>query len=189
MYQDLIISGFGGQGVLVIGRLLSYAAMRENKYVTFLPSYGPIMRGGTAHCTVVISSRPIGSPIIHKPLSAILMNVPSVLKFEGKVKPGGLVLYNSDLVDRTMSKRGNMEKVFVPATTIAQKVGSDRVANMVLAGAFIERTKVVSFDSASASILEAVGERHRDFVHLDEEALRMGVEFVRSGMSAGLKKN
>ncbi|MFQ5957420.1 MAG: 2-oxoacid:acceptor oxidoreductase family protein [Candidatus Brocadiales bacterium] len=182
MYQDLIISGFGGQGILAIGRLLAYAAMSEEKYVTFLPSYGPIMRGGTANCTVVVSSKPVGSPIVRNPRFAILMNVPSVVSFEERVKTGGLVLYNSDLVDKTNSNREDVDKVFIPANKLAEEMGSGRVANMVLTGAFIEITSIVALESAVRCLGEIVSEKHIDLMHADEAALRKGSVFARDGV-------
>ncbi|MFQ5863511.1 MAG: 2-oxoacid:acceptor oxidoreductase family protein [Candidatus Brocadiales bacterium] len=179
MYHDLIISGFGGQGILAIGRLLAHAAMREDKYVTFLPSYGPIMMGGTANCTVVVSSKPIGSPIVRNPQSAILMNAPSVVSFEERVKTGGLILYNSDLVDKANSKRVDVDKVFIPANKLAEEIGSGRVANMVLMGAFIEITGAVALESAVKCLKEVAGEKHMDLIHADEVALRKGSVFAR----------
>ncbi|HHT9120882.1 MAG TPA: 2-oxoacid:acceptor oxidoreductase family protein [Candidatus Hypogeohydataceae bacterium YC41] len=181
MYTDLIISGFGGQGVLIIGRLLSYAAMREDRYVTFFPAYGPIMLGGEAHCTVVISTKQIGSPVVRNPLTAIVMNLPSLLSLEPKVKPGGFLIVNSDLVYRSHSKREDIRKIFIPANSIAERIGSGRVASMVALGAYIEATKVVSLESAILCLNKVVTEKHREFVHLDEEALKQGAEFVRAG--------
>lgn len=184
MYQDLIVSGFGGQGVLVIGRLLAHAAMTEGKHVTFFPSYGPIMRGGTANCTVVVSSgKPIGSPILRNPQAAILMNLPSVAGFEEKVKTGGLILYNSDLVNEADSKRADVSKVFIPANTLGEEAGSGMAANMVMMGAFIEITHVVGIDSALGSLKEVVGERHIDLSQADKAALIKGSEFAKTCIS------
>lgn len=179
MYHDVVISGFGGQGILAIGRLLAHAAMVENKYVTFLPSYGPIMRGGAANCMVVVSSKPIGSPIIRNPQSAILMNAPSVAGFEKGVKTGGLILYNSDLIDKADSNRIDVDRVFIPANKLAGEAGSDRAANMVMMGAFVEMTGVVKLESAISCIKEVVSEKHMDLMRADEEALRKGSLLVR----------
>lgn len=178
MYHDLIISGFGGQGILAIGRLLAHAAMMEGKHVTFLPSYGPIMRGGTANCTVVVSSRPIGSPIIRNPHSAIIMNAPSVTCFEHRVRPGGLILYNSDLIDEKDSKRVDVEKLFIPANRLAEEAGSGRAASMIMMGAFIEITGVVGLGSAIKCLNEVIGERHIDLLQVDETALMKGSEYA-----------
>ena len=179
MYTDLMVSGFGGQGVLIAGRLLSYAAMRENRYVTFFPAYGPIMRGGEAHCTVVISTRLIGSPVVRNPLTAIVMNLPSLLSLEPRVKPGGLLIANADLADRSHSRREDIKKIFVPANTIAEGIGSGRVASMVALGAYIEATGAVTLQSAMSCLDKIITEKHREFLHLDEEALKRGAEFVR----------
>ncbi len=183
MYHDLLVSGFGGQGILAAGRLLAHAAMAENKHVTFLPSYGPIMRGGTANCTVVVSTKPIGSPVIRSPQSAILMNTPSVSCFEKRVKAGGLILYDSDLVDETESKREDVNKVVIPANALAEEAGSGRVANMIMMGAFIEITDVVGIESAVGCLKEIVGERHLDLFQADERALLKGSEFARDNVS------
>ncbi len=179
MYHDLIISGFGGQGILIIGRLLAHAAMVENRHVTFLPSYGPIMRGGTANCTVVVSSKPIGSPIVRNPRYAILMNAPSVAGLEGRVKTGGLVLYNSNLVDEADSRRVDVDRVFIPANGLAEEIGSGMVANMVMMGAFIQLTGVVTLESAVACLKEVVSEKYMDLLHANEAALREGSAFVK----------
>ncbi|MEE9584802.1 MAG: 2-oxoacid:acceptor oxidoreductase family protein [Candidatus Brocadiales bacterium] len=179
MYQDLIISGFGGQGILAMGRLLAHAAMAENKHVTFLPSYGPIMRGGTAHCMVTISSKPIGAPIVRNPQSAILMNTPSVAGFEGRVKAGGLILYNSDLIDRADTKREDVNKVFIPANKLAEEEGTDRVVNMVMIGAFIEITQAVGIESAIGCLKDVIGEKHIDLFQTDRAALIRGSEFAK----------
>ena len=179
MYTDLMVSGFGGQGVLIAGRLLSYAAMRENRHVTFFPAYGPIMRGGEAHCTVVISTKLIGSPVVRNPLTAIVMNLPSLLNLEPRVKPGGLLIANADLAERSHSRREDIKKIFVPANTIAEGIGSGRVASMVALGAYIEATGAVSLQSAIICLDKIITEKHREFLHLDEEALKQGAEFLK----------
>lgn len=179
MYIDLMVSGFGGQGVLIAGRLLSYAAMRENRYVTFFPAYGPIMRGGEAYCTVVISARLIGSPVVRNPLTAIVMNLPSLLSLEPRVKPGGLLIANADLADRSHSRREDIKKIFVPANTIAEGIGSGRVASMVALGAYIEATGAVTLQDTISCLDKIITEKHREFLHLDEEALRQGAEFLK----------
>ncbi len=180
MYIDLIISGFGGQGILLAGRLLSYAAMRENKYVTFFPAYGPVMRGGEANCTVVISTKMIGSPVVRNPRTVIAMNLPSLLSLEPRMKSEGLLVINNDLADRAHSKREDIVKIFLPANTIAEKIGSGRVANMVALGAYVEATGAVSLQSVIDSLDKVVAERHKEFLHLDAEALKGGAEFVKT---------
>ncbi len=179
MYTDLMISGFGGQGVLIAGRLLSYAAMREGRYVTFFPAYGPIMRGGEAHCTVVISTRPIGSPVVRSPLTAIAMNLPSLLSLEPRVKAGGLLVVNADLAERSYSSREDIKKIFIPSNTIAEEVGSVRVASMVTLGVYIEATGAVLLQSAISCLDKIITEKHKEFLRLDEEALKCGAEFLK----------
>ena len=165
--------------MLIAGRLLSYAAMRENKHVTFFPAYGPVMRGGEAHCTVVIYTRLIGSPVVRNPLTAIAMNLPSLLSLEPRVKPGGLLIVNADLAERSHSGREDIKKIFVPANTIAEGIGSERVASMVALGAYIEATGVVTLQSAISCLDKIITEKHREFLHLDEEALKQGAEFLK----------
>src|SRR3989304_9589134 len=118
-YYDVTVAGFGGQGVLVIGNLLAYAAMREGRHVTYLPTYGVEMRGGTANCTVVISSREIGSPVVGRPCSSIVMNLPSLLKYENLILPGGLLLINSSLINLGETSRKDIEILLIPANEIA----------------------------------------------------------------------
>src|SRR5512139_3241904 len=136
MHEELIISGFGGQGALFAGQILSYAASEAGKFVTWIPSYGPEMRGGTAHCTVVISDEPIGSPLVRRPTSVIALNLPSFQKYEGLVKPSGLLVYNSSLID-ARPMRGDIRYAAVPANVIAEQLGNVRQANVVLLGAFL----------------------------------------------------
>src|SRR5512139_468458 len=127
MHAELIISGFGGQGALFAGQLLAYAALDEGLQVTWIPSYGPEMRGGTAHCTVVISDGPIGSPLVRRPTSVIALNLPSFEKYEGLVKPGGLLVYNSSLIS-ARPVRGDIRYAAVPANVIAEQLGNVRQA-------------------------------------------------------------
>lgn len=139
MKQEFIIAGFGGQGVLLLGQMLAYAGMLEGKQVSWMPSYGPEMRGGTANCTVVISDEEIGSPVVSQPSCVIALNLPSLDKFEPMVKPGGLLLINSSLVDRE-PRRDDIKAVALPATEIASELGNIRVTNMVALGALVQLT-------------------------------------------------
>ena len=145
-YHNMIIAGFGGQGVLVIGNLLAYAAMKEGKHVTYLPTYGVEMRGGTANCTVVISSQEIGSPVVGRPHAAIVMNLPSLIKYEPRVLPEGLLMINTSLIDLKETSRKDIEILPVPVNEIAIENGNPKLANMVALGAFIEKTKLVRDD-------------------------------------------
>jgi 2-oxoglutarate ferredoxin oxidoreductase subunit gamma len=177
---DLIIAGFGGQGVLVIGNLLAYTAMAEGKHVTYLPIYGVEMRGGTANCTIVISSREIGSPIIHRPHSAIVMNLPSLLKYEPLVLEGGLLLLNSSLIDPKEASRKDVEVLPVPANDMAIESGNPKLANMVALGAFIEKTGLVSIKSLSTSFEKVLDKKYHFLIPANMKAIERGAEFIRS---------
>ncbi len=179
-YQTLIIAGFGGQGVLVIGNLLSYAAMKEGKHVTYLPIYGVEMRGGTANCTIVISSKEIGSPIVEKPRSSIVMNLPSLVKYEPKIQPGGLLMVNGSLIERKEVSRQDIEVVSIPANEVAIENGNPKLANMVALGGFIEKTKLVQMTSLFESFEKVLDERYHFLIPLTIKAIQKGAEFVRS---------
>lgn len=181
MHEEVIISGFGGQGVLFAGQLLSYAGMKEGKHVTWLPSYGPEIRGGTARCTVIVSDEEIGSPLTDSPTAAIVMNLPSMEMFEPRVSPEGLLVINSSMVPRSPS-RDDITTLRVPANDIAEELGNRRLANMVVLGALLEATGVVSLDSAIAALEESLPERHRHLLELNKEALRRGAEIARNSL-------
>ncbi len=153
MQNDVVMAGFGGQGILLIGKMLAYAGMREGKEVSWLPSYGPEMRGGTANCTVVISDRPVGSPVIQSPNAVVAMNLPSLDKFESDVRPGGLLLINTSLINRDTT-RDDLRVVNVPANEIANELGNRRGANMVALGAYLGATGAVSVDGIVEVIRE-----------------------------------
>ncbi len=170
---DIIIAGFGGQGVLVLGQLITYAGMIEDKAVSWFPSYGPEQRGGTCNCSVVISDEEIGSPIVSKPTVAIVMNAPSLDRFEPTVAPEGLIVYNSTLIQQK-PKRDDVKVVAVPANEIADELGNARVANMVLLGAFIEATGLIDIASVQESLKQVLSERHHHLIPLNMQALERG---------------
>ena len=176
-YEDVIIAGFGGQGVLFIGKLLAYAAMKEGRKVTWIPSYGPEMRGGTANCTVVISDETIGSPVITSPHSLIVMNNPSLDSFEPRLITGGVLIMNTSLITRE-SKRNDVTVIKVPANKIAFELGSDKAANMVMLGAYIAKTKVVSSQSILDGLEKVLGEEKRRFLEINKRAFEKGMEIV-----------
>jgi 2-oxoglutarate ferredoxin oxidoreductase subunit gamma len=178
-YHDVIISGFGGQGVMVIGNLLAYAAMNEGRRVTYLPTYGVEMRGGTANCTVVISSREIGSPVVGRPHSSIVMNLPSLIKYENLIQPGGLLLINSSLIDPRETSRKDIEILPIPANEIAISNGNPRLANMVVLGAFIEKMPVVRLTSLFGSFEKIFDERNHHHIPANIKGIEIGAEFVR----------
>ena len=179
-YYDLIISGFGGQGVLVIGNLLAYAAMKEGRYVTYLPTYGVEMRGGTANCTVVISSREIGSPVVGRPHAAIVMNLPSLVKYEPRILPNGLLLINSSLIDPKETSRQDIELLPTPVNEIAIENGNPKLANMVALGAFNEKTKLVQMTSLFESLEKVLDDRYHHLIPSNIKAIQIGAEFVQS---------
>jgi len=179
-YYDLIISGFGGQGVMVIGNLFAYAAMKEGKHVTYLPVYGVEMRGGTANCTVVISSHQIGSPVVGSPHAAIVMNLPSLIKYEPHILPNGLLFINSSLIEPKETYRKDIQILSIPVNEIAIENGSPKLANMVALGAFNEKTKLVQMTSLFESLEKVLDERYHNLIPSNIKAIEIGAEFVRS---------
>lgn len=174
MEKEIIIAGFGGQGVLLIGKMLAYAGMMEGKEVSWLPSYGPEMRGGTANCTVVISDKPVGSPVVKSPDILIVLNRPSLDKFEPFVKKDGLLIINSSLIDRK-SERKDLDVLYVPANDVAMKCGSPKAANMVALGALIGKTELLKVESLEETIKETFSEKEK-IVTLNLKALQEGLK-------------
>ena len=178
MLEQNIFAGFGGQGVLLMGQLLAYAGMLEDKEVSWLPSYGPEMRGGTANCSVVVSESPVASPIVTMATTVVAMNRPSLDKFEDSVLPDGKLFINSSIIDKK-SDRGDVEVYYVPCNEIAEELGNPRVANMVMLGAYIEKTKCVDFESVLQALLYKLGEKKAHLIPLNREALNKGAASVR----------
>ena len=178
MVEELIIAGFGGQGVMLMGQLLSYAGLHEGKNVSWIPSYGPEMRGGTANCSVVISDEQIGSPIVTEPTTAIVMNRPSLDRFEPTVREGGILIYNSSLIDRAPT-RTDIRVIAVPANEIGAELGSDRVANMIVLGAYLAASGAVSADSVEAILPDVLPPRRHDLIPLNGQALKRGAELIK----------
>lgn len=183
MEERLIIAGFGGQGVMAMGQLLTYAGMIEDKNVSWLPSYGPEMRGGTANCSVILSDEPVGSPVVTDSTASIVLNKPSLDKFENSVVPGGKLFINSSLIDKK-SVRDDIDVYYIPANEIAIELGNDKVANMVMLGAFLEATKLVDIESILKAFTKVFGENKAHLVPLNKEALEKGAEAVRSRCNA-----
>ncbi len=171
--SEIIVAGFGGQGVLLLGQLIAYGGMLEDKEVTWFPAYGPEQRGGTCNCSVVVSKEEIGSPVVSKPTSVIAMNTPSIERFENDIVPHGLLVYNSSLSE-IKPDRSDLRIIAVPANEIADKLGSSRVANMVLLGAFIEATGIVESTSIEASLKIVISERNHHLIPLNMQALKEG---------------
>ena len=174
MQRDVIMAGFGGQGILLIRKMLAYAGMHEGKEVSWLPSYGPEMRGGTCNCTVVVSDKPVGSPVIRSPRAVVAMNLPSLEKFEPDVRPGGLLLINSSLIDRG-AERDDLTVIEVPANEMATELGNPRGANMVALGAYLGATDAVSLEEIEKVIREAFAAKPA-VIEVNIEALHKGYE-------------
>jgi 2-oxoglutarate ferredoxin oxidoreductase subunit gamma len=177
MQEEIIISGFGGQGALFAGQLLAYAAMDNGYHVTWIPSYGPEMRGGKARCTVVISDEEIGSPLVRRPSSAVVLNIPSMEAFEPAVKPGGVLIVNSSLIPQK-SERDDIRVFYVPATDIASGLGNVRLANVVCLGALVKATGMLSIAAIRQALEQHLPERHRALLPLNSQALELGAAYV-----------
>ena len=177
-YLDSIIAGFGGQGVMLIGNLLAYAGMNAGLNVTFIPVYGPEMRGGTANCTVVLSEEEIGSPIIRSPHSLIIMNRPSLDKFQPTLMDGGIQIINSSLIDKELVETDRVKSYFVPANDIADKIGNTRMANMVALGAFIKATGIMDISAVIDSLPNVISAHYSHLIPKNAEALQAGVDAV-----------
>jgi 2-oxoglutarate ferredoxin oxidoreductase subunit gamma len=178
MKKEIIISGFGGQGGLAIGKNLVEAGMEEGFHVTWAPSYGPEMRGGTANCSVVLSDKPVGSPVFAHPTELIALNEPSLMKFEPDVLPGGTVLVNSDVVTDRMS-RADLTAVYVPCSQIADEVGNPKVGNMVMLGAYVAVSRVLKPETIESMIQHIFTGHKAKFVPLNIEAFRRGMACVK----------
>ena len=172
--ERLIVAGFGGQGVLSLGQIIAYASMYENKNVTWLPSYGPEMRGGTANCSVVVDDNPIASPVIATPDTLIAMNKPSLDKFIDKVKSGGLVLVNSSLISEKV-KREDVTVVYVDANAGAHKVGNDKASNLVVLGAYIKYSNLFPKE-VMLSTIEKVFASKPKFIESNKACFMAGYE-------------
>lgn len=174
---SVICSGFGGQGTLFAGQIMAYAAMESGKQVTWIPSYGPEMRGGTAHCTVVISDEPIASPLVRNPDCVVALNLPSTDKYEPLVKRDGLMIVNSDLVLRAMI-RSDLRTVMVPGNTLALTVGGLELVNMVMLGALVAYLNVVEFDAVEGALIGHLPQHRQHMLTADRRALHKGYAYA-----------
>ncbi len=176
---SVVAAGFGGQGVMLMGKIIAEAAMHDGKKVTWLPSYGPEMRGGTANCTVVISDEEIGSPVVDTPDVVIAMNIPSMLKFEKELKKDGILLINSSVVDREPTRKDI--KVFkINANDLADKIGNVKVLNMVALGAFAKVSNLITFDSIKKALEETMTGKKKVFLDINIKAVQEGMQKVES---------
>ncbi len=179
MQREVMFAGFGGQGILLIGSILAHAAMEEGFEVAWIPSYGPEMRGGTAYCLVVISDRPIGSPIIRNPMHLVAMNRPSLEKFAPMVKQNGVIVINSSLIP-TGSGRDDVDELLVPANDIAKDLGSTKVANIVALASFVARSEIVDFDLLRQCVKEEFSSK-KSLIPLNLKALELGKKAAQRG--------
>ena len=173
---QILIAGFGGQGVLFAGKFLAYKGLVQEKQVSWLPSYGPEMRGGTANCSVIISDTPVGSPIITDPDILVAMNLPSLQKFVDAVVPGGKIIIDSTLIDVKVD-RTDVEVFYVPATQMARDAGFSTLANMILAGKVLKETDAVSFEGNKETLESFIPAKKAGLIDINCKALQMGYDF------------
>ncbi|HET7011148.1 MAG TPA: 2-oxoacid:acceptor oxidoreductase family protein [Anaerolineales bacterium] len=183
MQAEVVLSGFGGQGALFAGQVLAFTALEAGKHVTWIPSYGPEMRGGTAHCTVIVSDEQIGSPIVRNPSAAIVLNIPSLERYEPLVRAGGVLVVNASLVDRA-PQRADVRSLMIPATETAESLGEKRMANMVLLGAYLQAEPIFSLEAVGTALANHIAEHRRKSVPANLEALRRGAAMAQQQLVA-----
>jgi 2-oxoglutarate ferredoxin oxidoreductase subunit gamma len=179
MNEEIVIAGFGGQGVLSMGKILAYSGMIQNMEVSWMPSYGPEMRGGTANVTVILSDQRISSPILNKFDTAIILNQQSLDKFEDRLKPGGLLLYDTNGITRH-PKRKDVKIYQVEAAQEAARMGASRVFNMIVLGAYLKIKPLVEIKNVLKGLEESLPERHRHLVSINADGIKRGMEIVKS---------
>ncbi|MEZ7891975.1 MAG: 2-oxoacid:acceptor oxidoreductase family protein [Candidatus Wallbacteria bacterium] len=175
----LIVAGFGGQGVLLAGKLVAEAGLQEGREVSWIPSYGPEVRGGTANCTVILSDKEIGSPVVENPDVIMIMNRPSMDKFLPKLVPGGICIYNKSIIEG-FTPRSDVKMYPVPASEIADKVGSTKLLNMVMVGTFMESTKAFTEKSLSEALHHSISAKHANMIPMNEKAISEGSGFAKT---------
>lgn len=182
--RNIIAAGFGGQGIMAMGQLIIYAGMLEGKHVSWLPSYGPEMRGGSANCSIVVSSDPVGSPVISQATDVIVMNGPSLEKFEPNVEPGGNLFINSSLCN-IEPKRDDINIFTIPVSDLANEVGNPKVANMIMLGAFLAATELVKLESVVKAFTKVYGDSKKKLLPINERALATGIDAVKAAGCVG----
>ena len=178
MQKEIIIAGFGGQGVLFAGQVLAYSAMDNGKDVTWIPSYGPEMRGGTANCTVVIADHEIGSPLVKNPPLAIALNLPSFDRYEELLDKGGTLIVNQSMVDRA-AQRNDIHVIMVPCNEIAEEIGDRKLTNMVAVGALLSALPEVKIEDVEKALEGHLPARHKHLLPKNYEALKRGYEHAQ----------
>jgi 2-oxoglutarate ferredoxin oxidoreductase subunit gamma len=179
MHYDIIFSGFGGQGALFAGQLLAYAAMDEGRYVTWIPSYGPEMRGGTAHCVVIVSSEEIGSPLVRNPSTVVALNNPSVEKYESLMAQHGNLIYNSSLTSHQITRR-NIYTLPIPGSDVAAELGHAKLLNMVMLGGMLARVPVLTLEALDRALEGHMPAHRRELLEANKLALRRGMELAHA---------
>lgn len=174
--KSVLFSGFGGQGILFAGKLLAYKGLMDNKNVSWLPSYGPEMRGGTASCSVILSDRPVGSPIISSPDVLVAMNLPSLARFEECVKPGGMILVDSSLVEQKVT-RNDVTAFYIPATKTAGEKGFSTLANMIMVGKLLKELGEFDLETVEKAVSKVISAKHADMKEVNMNAIKTGTEF------------
>jgi len=178
LHEEVLIAGFGGQGVILAGKLLAQTAMKAGREVTYMPAYGAEVRGGTANCMVVISDRKIASPVVSAPSSLVICNKASLAKFAPRLKPGGLLIFNESLIHSRPTALESVEVIGVPAEELAQRAGSPKSANMVMLGAYLQKRGLLNPDQAAQALPDVLAERYHKMIPVNTEALRRGAESV-----------
>ena len=173
---QILIAGFGGQGILFAGKFLAYKGLLEEKQVSWLPSYGPEMRGGTANCSIILSDDPVGSPIVSTPDALIAMNLPSYDKYEPTVAPGGKIFVDSTLIGRK-ANRDDVDTYYIPATKMAADAGIPTLANMIILGKMIKETGAVSFENLIDAMKKVVSAKHAELLEINIKALEAGFNY------------
>lgn len=177
MTENILIAGFGGQGIMSMGQMLCYGGMLEGREVSWLPSYGPEMRGGSANCMVIISDAPVGSPVFSNAGTFMAMNLPSLDKFESTIAPGGRLIINSSLIERKAT-RTDISVHYIPANDIANELGNSRVAGMVMLGAYLKLSGAIRQESLLDALKKVLGEKKADLIPMNKAALERGAELV-----------
>jgi 2-oxoglutarate ferredoxin oxidoreductase subunit gamma len=178
LYEEMVMAGFGGQGIVLAGKLLAQTAMRAGLEVTFMPSYGAEVRGGTANCMVIVSNQPIACPVVSAPNSLVICNKASLSKFAPRLKPGGLLIFNKSLIRDVPSVPDGVEVIGVPAEEIATEAGSPKSANMVMLGAYLGKRGHLSPQQAAEALPDVLAERHHKMIPVNARALSRGAEFT-----------
>ncbi len=177
MKTEILLAGFGGQGILFAGKFIAYKGLVEGKNLSWLPSYGPEMRGGTANCSVILSDDPVGSPIVSAPDVLVAMNLPSLDKYEKDVVPGGMIFVDSSLIERKV-ERDDVKVFYIPATRLAQEIGAPTLANMIITGKLIKETGAVSYENLDEALSKVVSAKRQNLFDLNKNAIECGYNFA-----------